>query len=163
MKMDARTLKTYGGWLFEMPSDSFKEVFLKKNHGWVFARINYILNAAFIVAYFPILMWKIGMLPTTTWILFDHWFVIALALAIFTVTMIRWVKKVPTPLTWFHACWGAGAMNVCTGLGITLLRFYLDPGRTTDILAALIGIPGTLTLLLAAFLSLKALKGRFFN
>lgn len=159
--------KAFTEWLPEGVTSSFRKTFFEKNEAWLFRRFTYLLNVVFTLAMVPYILWKMRMLTSTlnllNVILVDSYVIMIVSFTVAVVTVFRWIKKYPVPLTWLQGAYGAATANICFYITIDLLRYHYPDSSMTNAIAATISIPTTLLFVLAAYAGWKALMGRFEN
>lgn len=123
--------------------------------------ITLVINALFVTGVAPVLLYKQGMLPASEMLVIAYWFIAIASPCVVALTLIRWVKKFPTPLTWLQAGYGITAIYTCLYSSIVLLRHYSEEGLATNLTAGLLSIPTIPLSLLAVYLTVQAIKRRF--
>jgi hypothetical protein len=125
--------------------------------------ITLVINALFVTGVAPVLFYKLGMIPVSEMLVTAYWFIAIASPCIVTLTLIRWVKKFPAPLTWLQASYGVTAMYTWMYSSIVLLRHYSEEGLATNLSAAILSVPTIPLSLLAVYLTVQAIKRRFRN
>lgn len=135
--------------------------FFEKNGVRVADQVIFIINSCFAVGIIPILLCKWRLIPVSEIILNAYWIVAITSPFVVAITLLRWIKKYPTPMTWLQSAFGV--TSVCTWIyaSLTLLRFYNNEGLTTNIIAAILVAPTVPLSLFAIYLTRKAIKSGF--
>lgn len=120
-----------------------------------------VTNVAFIIGIIPVILYSQKIIPAMELVLTAYKFVAISSPFIVGLTLLRWLKKYPTPLTWFQSAYGATAIITWLYSSIILMRIYKAEGISTDVIAAIIAAPIPVLTILAVYLSIRAYQKRF--
>lgn len=120
-----------------------------------------ISNFAFVVGIIPIVLFVWKIIPASEIVLIAYWLVAISSLLVVGLTGLRWLKKIPTPVTWFQLTYSVIAICTWISASVTLIRFYSDEGTITNVVAAILVAPVAPLTLLAVYLGHKAYVNQF--
>jgi hypothetical protein len=127
---------------------------------WLKNNLTFIVTSFYAMGITPIILCSNGIIKVSELVLAAFWVTAVMSVIVITVTLTRWLKKYPSPLTWLQAGFGMVAVNTLIHSYVNLKTYYSEdgvPGSTIAILAAIV-------LALSAFatyLVLKAIKSGF--
>lgn len=133
----------------------------KMKNVWIMDQITLAINAFFVAGITPILLYRWGVIPASEAVVTAYWLVAIISPCVIGLTLIRWVKKFPTLLTWLQGAYGVTAIASWLYSSIVLIRVYSDESREVDGIAALLSVPIIPLSLLAIYLTRQAMKKRY--
>lgn len=139
------------------------EKILRSFADWFTSQINFVVTSFFVFGITPVILYRNGFIPGSELILAAFWITAVMSPLVTALTLLRWLTKWPTPLTWLQAAFGV--VSVITLIySYTALKIIYEgetgmPGSTVAILGAVVAI----ITVFAIYLSQKAIKNRFKN
>ncbi len=120
-----------------------------------------VANIAFVFGIIPVLLYSWKIIPAMGLVVLAYKFLAMSSPFIVGLTLLRWIKKYPTPMTWFQSAYGVTAICTWGYSSIILMRIYKAEGISTDVIAAIIAAPIPVLTILAVYLSIRAYQKRF--
>lgn len=118
-------------------------------------------NIAFIIGIGSVLLYLWGIIPPSELVVTAYQFVAVSSPFVVGLTLIQWITKVPTPMTWFQSAYGVTALCTWGYSWMMLVHLYMDKGTSTSIIAAMLVAPIAPLTVLVGYLSIKAYKNNF--
>lgn len=136
---------------------------MKNFGGWFTSQVTFIVTSFYAFGITPVILYSNGIIPASGLVLGAYWVTAVTSPLVILLTLARWFKKYPSPLTWLQA--GTGVASV-----ITLIYSYVAlktvyggeagmPGSTVAILASVIVVITAF----AVYLTWRAMKNKFEN
>ena len=129
----------------------------------VASQITFVITSFYAFGITPILLYSNGIIPGSELVLASYWVTVVTSLAVITLTLLRWLVKYPTRLTWMQGGLGVVAINSLIYSYAVLKTVYNGeagmPGSTVAILATVVLI----ITIFAIYLTRKAVASRFKN
>lgn len=139
------------------------ETFLKKFAGWFKSQVTFIVTSFYVFGITPVILYSNGIIPAPELVLAAHWVTVVMSPLVILLTLVRWLTKWPTPLTWLQAAFGVVSVNTLIHSYVTLKTVYGGeegmPGSTVAILAVVV----LLLTVCAVALTRKAMTNHFKN
>lgn len=118
-------------------------------------------NVAFGIGMSTVILYSWKIIPVSETVLTGYQFVAVSSPFVVGLTLLRWLKKYPTQMTWLQSAYGVTAICTWIYASIVLIRFYSNEGTSTDVIAAILVAPIAPLAVLAIYLTIKAGKNRF--
>ncbi len=120
-----------------------------------------VTNIAFVFGIVSVILYSWKIIPAMELVVTAYKFVAISSPFIVGLTLLRWIKKYPTKVTWFQSAYGVTASITWIYSSIMLMRIYKTEGISTDVIAGILAASIAPLTVLAIYLSVKAYQKRF--
>lgn len=135
---------------------------MKKITDWFTSQLTFIVTSFYVMGITPIILCSNGIIEVSELVLTAFWVTVVMSIVVIAITLLRWLVKYPSPLTWLQAGFGVIAINTLIHSYVNLKTYYSEeilPSSTIIILAVVVLIIS----IFAIFLAHNALKNHFKN
>lgn len=132
---------------------------MKSFANWFTSQITFVITSFYVVGITPVMLYRWKMIPVSPLVLTSYWVTAVMSAVVILLTLVRWVLKYPTPLTWLQAFFGTVSVVTLIFSYNTLYGYYNGFAESSGSNTGLIAI--TFIATFAVYLTKRALGGRF--
>lgn len=118
-------------------------------------------NIAFATGIGTVILYLKDVIPPSELVVTAYQFVAVSSPFIVGLTLIRWVMKIPEPMTWLQSAYGVTALCTWGYSWMMLVRLYMEEGTSTNVVAAMLVAPVVPLTAFVVYLTYKAYKNNF--
>lgn len=129
--------------------------------GWFTSQVTFVVTSFYVLGIAPVMLYRWKIIPVSELVLTSYWVTAVMSAVVILLTIVRWVLKYPTSLTWLQTFFGIVSTVTLIFSYNTLYGYYNGFTESSGSNTGLIVI--TLIATFAVYLTKRAWEGRFHN